>query len=222
MKVCDACNVTVIAPRTRCPLCSAALTAREGDDGREVYPLLPTSYNKYERFFRVLMFVSVAACVICVGVNLFKPQGGWWSLIVVAGSLYMWIGLIYGVRRLHRLGRAILYQLVALAVVTVLIDHLYGQYGWAIDYVVPALCVAGMLSLSVVAAISPVGLEEYAIYVVVNALLGLAPLLFILLGLTDVTWPSIACLFVSLLSLVGVVIVGGKDMLQELKRRFHV
>lgn len=222
MKRCSACKVDVIVPRERCPLCDAPLS-QEGAAGepREIYPPIPTLYKKFHLFFRVLIFLSVAGAAACLLVNLAFPEGGWWSLIVLAGILYMWIAIVYGIRRVHRISRAILYQMIATSAIAVLIDQLYGGYGWAIDYVVPALCLFGMLAIAVVALISHIDLEEFVIYIVVNALLGLIPLIFVLIGLADARWPSLCCVMLSVLSLAGVFIFGGDDVRQEIKKRFH-
>lgn len=223
MKRCDACNVEILAPRVHCPLCEAPLVDDgSGGDAREVYPVVPTTYKKYNLFFRILIFLSIAAVAVCLITNLAFQTGGWWSLIVLAGVAYMWVTIIYGIRRVHRISRSILYQMLATSAVALLIDHLYGSYGWALDYVVPALCLFAMIAIAVIALVSRIGAEEFVIYIVVNALLGIVPLAFVLIGLTDVRWPSMTCAILSVLCLIGVFIFGGEDVRQEFRKRFHV
>ena len=222
MKRCASCGVDVIVPRVHCPLCAAPLTGEAPEEQREVYPPLPTLYKEYHLLFRVLIFVSVAGGAVSLLLNLAFPQGGWWSFLVLAGIVYMWITILYGVRRVHRASRSVLFQMVATAGVAVLIDSLYGHYGWAIDYAVPALCLSAMMAIGVVALVSRIGIEEFIMYFLINALLGLVPLVFVLTGLAETVWPSMTCVLLSVLSLAAVFIFGGDEIRQELKKRFHV
>ncbi len=223
MKTCSHCNVEILTPRTRCPLCAGPLAEREGGGPlREAYPPIPMLYKRFNLLFRIMIFASVAVGLICLFINSLLPVGGWWSLLVLLGIGYMWIVILYGVKRIHRVGRLVLYQLVVLSVASVAIDWLYGPRGWAIDYVVPALCVFAMIALSVISVVSHPGIGEIGIYVVVNALLGIVPLIFALTGLADVRWPSLACALLSFLLFAGLFILGGGDIWQEMKKRFHV
>lgn len=225
MMRCAHCHVDVLTPRQRCPLCESPLEEAQGparNQQGEAYPDIPTVYKRHSFFFKLLIFLSVIAALCCVTLNIFFHQGGWWSLIVLLGIGYMWVTVLLGIQRMRRIGRVILYQLLAISALVIGIDLLYGNYGWALDFVVPALCVSAMLAMAIVVAVRKMRLEDAGIYLLDNALLGIVPLIFVLTGLCEVRWPSLSCVMLSFVCIVGLFIFGGRDMAQEFRRRFHI
>lgn len=224
MRNCPNCHVHVLAPRSHCPLCSSALEVpQEGSEAPdEVFPQILTLYRQFNLFFRLLLFFTVAAGAICIFINLLLPRGGAWSVLVLLGLGYMWLTIVFAARRRMRISKLILYQVFALSLILGTIDFLYGGLGWSVDYVIPGLCTFSLLGNAVIAMVSKLGLEEVTIYFVTNALMGIVPVIFVLTGLAGVAWPSLTCLLVSFLSVAGLITIGGRDILQEIRKRFHM
>ncbi|MDL2287753.1 DUF6320 domain-containing protein [Oscillospiraceae bacterium OttesenSCG-928-F05] len=220
MKYCSACNVSVANPRERCPLCQAPLGG--GGDERETFPITPSLYERYSLFFRVLIFLSVTACVTVLAVNVILSTEYLWFLFVWSGIGYMWLTIIAMVRRRSSLSKKILFQVMQLSVLLFIIDLLTGFIGWSLDYAIPSICVSALLAINVIALVSKLRLNDYVIYVVANAALGLCPLIFVLTGVADVLWPSITCVLTSGLSLVAIFVFSDKKTRQELFKRFHL
>lgn len=89
MKFCEKCRVYVPSTREHCPLCQGRLTQAQ-DNGQphyddEIFPYLPTIYHQHNLLIRVALFVSVAACVLCLALNFLLTPHNWWSLFVLAG-----------------------------------------------------------------------------------------------------------------------------------------
>ena len=57
MKYCEQCKVSVTGQRSRCPLCQSVLRD-EGEPYEEVFPVIPTVYNRFQFFFKLLIFAS--------------------------------------------------------------------------------------------------------------------------------------------------------------------
>ena len=58
MKYCEQCKVSVTGQRSRCPLCQSVLRD-EGEPYEEVFPVIPTVYNRFQFFFKLLIFASI-------------------------------------------------------------------------------------------------------------------------------------------------------------------
>ena len=56
----------------------------------------------------------------------------------------------------------------------------------------------------------------------IDALFGIVPLLFLLLGWLRVFYPSVICVAVSLLSLCALLLFEGERMRMEVKKRLHL
>ena len=221
MKFCKQCGVSVSVPRERCPLCQGLLTGGDGEE-REIFPDLPTLYHQHSLFFRILIFVSIAAGTITVIVNFLVESESWWSLIVLAGLGAMWLIIAASVRKRSSPSKTIVIQAVLLSILLPAIDAFTGWHRWAIDYVIPVLMIFGMFASLVVSKIMGRRMEDYLIHLLVNGLLGLIPLIFVLTGWADVIWPSMISVGVSVLCVSALVLVGGRKTTDELKKRLHI
>ena len=90
-----------------------------------------------------------------------------------------------------------------------------------INYVIPFIIISGSLSVFVFSIVKPFVYKEYMVYLLVIALLGLFPLIFILKAWTKVPWTSAACVVYSTLTVIGMLIFSRRHVNSELKRRLH-
>lgn len=229
MKRCQRCSVFIPACRERCPLCQGSLSPLEPGQSspgpgldQEVFPQLPTLYRKHNLFFRILIFLSILGGTVAVVLNILLFRQGLWSLFVLAGIGCGWFAILVGTRRRSSFSKWLLYDVVALSLILLFVDWLTGWNLWAVDYAIPGLCVMGMAVITTIALVMYRRIQDYIIYLVVNAGFGLVPLVFILTGLADVIWPSVLCIALNLLLLSGLVLFAGKDTRTELKKRLHL
>ncbi len=219
MKYCGKCKVTVKSGTARCPLCQNNL---EGEAEAEAYPVLPTLYKQYALFFKLLILATVSAGVISVAINLILPQTGYWSLFAVLGIACFWITLAVVYRRKNNIPHIITNQVMVLSVFSVGWDYLTGWRGWSLDYVIPLTCVGAMVVLAVVAKVMHLPAGDYIAALFVDIAFGIVPIVFYLLGMINVAIPSILCIALSLISLVGLILFEGKSMRLELIKRLHM
>ena len=222
MKYCAKCKTSVTGNPSCCPLCQGALREEGEPDVRgDIFPWIPDTLHKHSLFFRILVLVSVAAAVICVAINLILPKHGWWSLFVLAGLACAWIGLAVAFRNRHNVPKSMLYQVVVVSVLTALWDYCTGWHGWSIDYVIPIGCVVAMTILAITARVFKLNFGSFIVYITIAALFGIVPVVFYLLGMLKVVYPSVICVAGSMISLAALMIFEGDNMRKELKRRLH-
>lgn len=219
MKYCKSCKASVQGMPTRCPLCQGAL---EGDGTPSPFPPLHPAPRARTLFLRLLVFVSVAAAVICVLVNWMLPHTGAWSLFVVAGIACLWLSLGVAIRKRRSLLKNITWQAVLLSALAVVWDICTHWHGWSVNFVVPCIFLATMLLTPLLARLLRMPSNAYLVYFCLVFSFGLIPVAFLLTGLVTVPLPSFLSVGCSALSLLALCVFGGRAMLQELHRRFHL
>lgn len=221
MKYCEQCKLTVTGQRSRCPLCQSVLRD-EGEPYEEVFPVIPTVYNRFQFFFKLLIFASAVLGIVSVVINLLLPQSGVWSLFVLGGIGCLWVFLFIAVRKRNNIPKNILWQVAVAILFCLLWDLFTGWHGWSVDYVVPSICVAAMAALAVTAKVFRLVVGDFLFYLLISVLFGTLPVISILLGWVQVLYPSLICVGCSLVSLAAVLIFQGENMKREWRRRMHL
>ena len=218
MKYCEQCKVSVTGQRSRCPLCQSVLRD-EGEPYEEVFPVIPTVYNRFQFFFKLLIFASAVLGIVSAVINLLLPQSGVWSLFVLGGIGCLWVFLFIAVRKRNNIPKNILWQVAVTILFCLLWDLFTGWHGWSVDYVVPSICVA---ALAVTAKVFRLVVGDFLFYLLISVLFGILPVISILLGWVQVLYPSLICVGCSLVSLAAVLIFQGENMKREWRRRMHL
>ncbi len=221
MKYCEKCKVSVANPKQRCPLCQGVLRDGDGTE-RETFPSIPTIYRQYSLYFRILILVSVAAGLIAVTVNLLLPESGIWSLFVLGGLGCVWLPLYTIMRKKSNISKNILWQVVVLSGLLVFWDVFIGWYRWSVNFAIPGLCISAMLGLSIVGRVRRLRPEDYMVYLLIDVIFGLVPLLLWVTGVATFGWVCLGSMVVSVLGLTTVLLFSKASVWQELKKRFHL
>ena len=218
MKYCPKCKVSVAGRPTRCPLCQGPLTG-EGTPS----PFPPAQPQRTRQFvLRLIIFLSVAAALICVLVNMLLPRTGAWSLFVLAGIGCLWLSLAVAIRKRRSLLKNITWQCMLFNALAIMWDVFTGWHRWSVNFVVPCIFLVTMLLTPLLARLLRMPTSAFLVYFGLVFTFGLIPLAFLLTGLVTVPLPSALSVGFSGLSLVALIVFGGRTMLEELHRRFHL
>lgn len=221
MQRCELCKVNIKGDSHSCPLCGSILSGN-GDSGEEVFPHIPTIYQEFNIFIRIIVFISVTVIVMSFAVNLIFTRQSRWSLLVAAAVACMWISLFFIIRKKNNIPKTIVWQVCLLSIISYFWDLSTSWRGWSIDYVIPSICVVAMIVMAIGAKILKIGVRDLIIYILMDAIFGLIPIIFILFGWLNVMYPSVICVAVSALSLSALIIFEGDNMLAELNKRMHI
>lgn len=221
MQYCDKCHMKIAGSRKRCPLCQGRLSGT-GDDAAEIFPLPEKKSPKYQFVMRCLLFSTLALVILSIAVNAMFPTGSWWSLFVAAAVACFWLCLSSILRRRANLSKNIIWMVFWISLLAVLWDLFTGWHSWSLDYVIPIVCVLAMAAMFALGRAMRLQIEEYMIYLILDGLFGIVPLLFLLLGWVEVTYASISCVAVSALSLCALFAFQGEQLISEIKKRLHL
>lgn len=221
MRRCEDCGVQVAGTRGRCPLCGEPLEKVPGEE-REIYPKVPLLRKKYKKLLFPLFLFSIACCVAAGIVNLFFPQTGFWSLIVLCGVLYLWSCLRTAVTKRGNLPKQLFLQTLFLSALLLLLDLLTGWRGWSAGYGVPLLSTASMMALAVY--YWGFRWEDHHIvqYVALDLLYSVVSAVLFFTGCAGVLWPSLLCMCMGVGSFLAVVLFRRKVILGQLHRGAHL
>ncbi len=220
MKYCNNCNVNVVGKRKICPLCQDRLTGDKSSE--EVFPKVSFVYREYSMFFKVILLISIITATVSVGINILLPDTGAWSVFILGGLGSVWASLITLLNQRKNIPKNIVYQVMTISVMALIWDFLIGWRGWSINYVIPLACVFAMISMAIISKIRRFPIEDYILYIIIDGLFGVIPILFILFGFLDVLYPTVICIATSIISLSTIMIFEDKKLMAEIKRRLHV
>jgi len=221
MQYCDKCKVHLRGSHKFCPLCGGIIE-EDNAGSEEIFPVIPTIYQEFNIFIRLLILISISVIVISFAVNFVFTRESRWSLLVAAAIACMWISLFFIIRKKNNIPKTIIWQVVILSFLSVLWDRSMGWMGWSLDYVIPSICVGAMIVMAVSAKLLKIGVQDLIIYMFVDGIFGFVPIIFILLGKLHVTFPSVICVAASAISLSALIIFQGDNIKAELKRRMHI
>ena len=223
MMYCNKCKVKVAGNKKFCPLCQNEL--KESDYSpldQDVFPIIPTVYKKFNLFFKIFIFASICACVICVALNIMLFKSVWWSVFVVLGVVCVWISLFIAVQKRRNIPKNLVYQVFFASVISVIWDAVTGWKGWSLDFAVPCVCIAAMIAMAVLAFVLNIQIQDFIIYFVVNIIFGIIPTIFLIFNMVHIIYPSVICIAGSIITLAALIVFEGANMLSELKKRFHM
>lgn len=220
MLYCRKCKVHISGNKKCCPLCQSNLQNTENPTES---PFPTVKATKYSRLYllRLISFVAISAIVICFAINMMTTEL-LWALPAGAGIACLWINATLGIVWRKNIFKNITIQLFFISVFCVLWDLFTGWHGWSIDYVLPCGCIISIISMPLITKIMSVHINEYIIYLILNAFYGIVPILSITLGWLNVVYPSVICSACGIISIAALMLFKGKEVIFEIKKSFHI
>lgn len=217
MRICKKCNLKIKTDSDMCPLCQNKLIGKKEEN---VFPIIPNIYKKYFTFFKILLFISFVTSLLCIAVDLMINKYHF-SLFVILGFVCLFIILKTVFNNKESIFKSILSQLIILSCLSILWDYFTGFHHWSFTYVIPILCIICSINLAILSIMLKDYLEQEIFYFICTILIGIIPLLFIVIGISNKI-PSIISTLLNLICFITLLIFKFKDVKEELKRRKHI
>lgn len=221
MQRCEHCKVNMKGEFQVCPLCGGIPKGGK-EKGEDVFPHIPTIYQEFNIFIRLLLFISITIVVISIAINVIAAKESRWSLFVAAGIGCMWVSLFFIIQKKHNIPKTIVWQAALFSILSILWDLSMGWYGWSITYVLPAIYVSTMIVMAIAAKILKISVRDYIIYLLIDGLFGFIPILFIVFGWVSARYPSVICVATSAINLSALILFQGDNIKGELDKRMHI
>lgn len=221
MQQCEHCKVDIKGRYSSCPLCGGILKG-EQNCKEDVFPRVPTIYQEFNIFIRSIILASIVAVVVSFAINITLTRDSRWSFLVAAGVACMWISLYIILKKKNNIPKTIILQVCLISILSVLWDQSMGWRGWSIDYVIPSICVVAMIVMAIGAKLLKIGAGDLIVYLMVDAIFGFIPIIFIAFDWLNVLFPSVICVAASAISLAALILFEGDSMKRELNKRMHI
>lgn len=219
MMYCKKCNVSINGNKKCCPLCQGTLL---GKPSTEAYPQI--ELPRYTRHFliRLISFIAIATAVICVFINIMIPTKVFWCWFAVCGIFCGWITAMIGIIYRKRLISNIMLQLFIITAMCFLWDKFTGWHKWSIDFVLPCSCFASTVAICVLSIVKHIPKNEYMVYLIINGIYGIVPLIFIVNGVLNVIYPSAICTALSIILVSAIFLFYGRSVSSEISKKMHL
>ena len=74
----------------------------------------------------------------------------------------------------------------------------------------------------VVGKVMNIPINDYIIYIIVDAVLGIIPIIFLCTGVLHVIYPSVICVMSSVVYIVGLILFKGQNLRDAITRKLHL
>lgn len=223
MKYCKTCNVTYNSPLHNCMFCNNPLEQENEEQEVNYFPPI-TKQPKAKKFvIKLLAFLFIITNITCLFLDITDDKTGTqlsWSLYVFSATLYALLLLLLLLRKcsiikkLNMIFFLTILELLAIGIVS-------ETYHWATDYILPFGIILSTMTMTSFLFGKRTKLYDNTIYVILASALFIFPLLLLLLGITKTTWPSIACIFYCIITLLSLFYFRTEEIKNELQRRLH-
>lgn len=187
------------------------------------FPDTKAQKEKERKLFRLYSFLcfAIGVCTMAVEVS-FHPATKW-SLFVTGGVLSTWLTTGMAYKKRHNLLKNAMWQVLLLSAGSILWDVWTGWYRWSVNFVLPVLSICVLLFMFLVSRARKDTAREYMSYFVMECCFGIAvPFLLEILKVTKWTLLSHLCIVIHLLFLAALIFFKGRELKEEMDKKFHV
>jgi len=221
MLYCEKCKITIRTEHKRCPLCHGGLSGAASKED-SIFPDIPVLKKRQISFFSMLTFCCVLAFIFSYLINNIIPIKSKWFIYMIGGICLVWIVLIWGKSKSKNLLKNTIGQMFIIGVGVGVCDVFIGWKGWSVDYAWPILIFLSLIFNVITTFVKKLEASDYMIYLLMNCIFGLIPMLLVQLQVVKFIIPSVVCSGFAMVLLAGLLIFRWEQVVLELVKKFHM
>ena len=171
---------------------------------------------------KIFSFTCIAAVVLCWMMNFLATPQMWWAGYATAGVFCAWLLIRVGYQKRKNPLKNSMWQLIFIMIGAILWDYATGWIGWSVDFAIPLAVLLNGATMQILARAYKMEVSEYLFYLMQSGAAGIVPAILWLTGTVRITWPSVICVGLSVLYLIGLFFFRGKDFMREMQKKFRV
>ena len=220
MKYCKTCHIHYDSDLDKCMFCNGELEQK--GDQKSVYKYSEMTKRSTSKFLiRLFIYINLIGALVSLYIDFANGLPLTWSWVVLITSIYAVV--LYLILAIPTIWTSKLVKMMIISVLAVILIGLsIRDYSWAVDYVFPFAIMSNMLLLSILIIFNKKKWFDYFASLVIITIIGLIPGILNLTETTSVQWPSMACFFYSIFTILGIIFLPSKSSREEFKRRFHI
>lgn len=174
----------------------------------------------------IILIISIAISIILIDVllliNVLVDKTNHWSLLCVAGILYVYGTIIYTKKRNINIASNVFVQCLLVSLLIIAIDYFIGFSGWSLNVSIPIVVIVANSTLMILTIVSRKRYMKYAMYQVLTFLFSMIPLILMFMGIIQNKVLTIVSSSIAAFSLLLTIILCGRAMWIETKKRLHM
>ena len=174
----------------------------------------------------IILIISIAISIILIDVllliNVLVDKTNHWSLLCVAGILYVYGTIIYTKKRNINIASNVFVQCLLVSLLIIAIDYFIGFSGWSLNISIPIVVIVANSTLMILTIVSRKRYMKYAMYHVLTFLFSIIPLVLMFMGIIQNKVLTIVSSSIATFSLLLTIILCGRAMWIETKKRLHM
>ena len=186
--------------------------------------LYPQKINakKSDFIIKVAILISIIVGLLLVIINRYATPGIKWAGYCNAGIIYVWITVLYSLRRNVNIASHLFIQMLAISALCVYFDIRMGFQAWSINFAIPMIVIVTNITMLILSIASFRNFARYAFFQVLIVILSLVPIFLVYENLVNDKTFSVFASVLSIFNLIISLIFHFKDIKSELARNFHI
>jgi len=186
-----------------------------------IYPQKINS-KKSDKIIYGLIIVSITIAVILFIINKLTTPQIHWSALANCGIIYIWITVIYSIKKGTNIAGHVLIQTILASIVLLYIDKTIGFNGWSVYIGIPIALIVANITMLILTAISYEKYIKYAIYQLMIVLISLMPIILIMKKIIELKFLIRTAIDISVFSLIISLVLCYKDIKEAIIRKIHM
>lgn len=178
--------------------------------------------KKSDKIIKILVSLSIIIAFSLLIINKLTTPNIPWAALTNAGILYSWVIVIYSIKKNINIAGHVLLQLIALSVLIIYIDFLFGKKGWSVNIAIPIMIMIANLTMLVLTIVSYKKYMKYAIYQLIIVLFSMIPVILVTEHIVQDKTLSIIASGISVFNFVLCLILCTKEVKEAVVRKFHM
>jgi len=178
--------------------------------------------KKGEKIVNALLISSIIVAILLVLINKITTPQISWAGIANAGIIYIWITVIYSIRRNTNIASHVLLQMIAISFILLYIDNRLGNYGWSIYIGIPITLMVANITMLVLAIICYKNYNKYVTCQLIIVLISIIQISPVLTGAIEFGILNKISIGISILNLLISIVLRYKDFVKMLMCKFHM
>jgi len=186
-----------------------------------IYPQKLSS-KKSDKLINILLICTVIIAVILTLINKFTSPNIPWAAIANSGIIYIWISVIYSIKRNTNIAAHVLLQMIAISFLMLYIDKRLNFQGWSINIGIPIILIIANITMLVLSILSYKKYSRYAMYQLIIVILSIVPFILNLKGIIEFRILNQIAIGVSIINFIISLVLSYKSFYKMLKCKFHM
>ena len=186
-----------------------------------IYPQKLSS-KKGQIILNIFLIISIIIATMLVVINKLTTPNIPWSALANCGIIYIWITVIYSIKKSRNIAGHVLLQIIAMSVAILYIDSRLGFKGWSVNIAIPIILIVANITMLILTIVSYKRYIKYAICQLIIVIMSLASMFIITKDLKEVQILSQLAIVISVLNLVITLMLSYKDLKEAIIRKIHM